>query len=328
MNDLLVKCFKEAIWGSWLRISLTILDVVACIFIITGKCIIDVFESWELWLSCGLFIIIFVSLLSSFIKNVSKEITMLQTNLVTNENTIRELSKKLEKDYLYFFSLLSIPYAAMHTILRPSKINEKELMKAMIHFCSQLKKAFEHINNQKSSYSISIKLATKSVKLVDRDHFNDIELTNAFRDPDSESNLNRKDDVYNATPHRVVDNTAYKSIVDALLLSSNSYYYVNNNVGQTKNYKSSSKDCYDDGKLPYESELVLPIIPLKDRRESTYLIGMLCITSDKIDGFKMEEIEYRIMAALSDGLYNILSKWHLENIQKAEVAEKIPEDGI
>lgn len=328
MNNILKQSFKDAIWGNGFKIFLTILDIISCLFTITGKCIQDLFDGWELWLSFGIFILTFIILLISFLIKLSDMIEGLQNSLKFSEKEVKELSKKLEKDYLYFFSLLSIPYAAMHTILRPSKINEKELMKAMIHFCSQLKKAFEHINNQKSSYSISIKLATKSVKLIDRDHFNDIELTNAFRDPDSESNLNRKEDVYNATPHRVVDNTAYKSIVDALLLSSNSYYYVNNNVGQTKNYKSSSKNCYDDGKLPYESELVLPIIPLKDRRESTYLIGMLCITSDKIDGFKMEEIEYRIMAALSDGLYNILSKWHLENIQKAEVAKKIPEDGI
>lgn len=316
LNPEIIRVLKKAICGKGWKSIRSITDIIALICTIGGTCLKDFTSTWITVIFAILFTVLLLTILMDFVQTLSKSFNKLEADNRELQQKINSLTEN--RDYLTFFSLLSIPYSAIHTILRNAKINESDLIRAMIHFCTQLKKSFEHINGKQATYSVSIKLATTSAHITDRTELKSISFTNAFRDAESENDSSRKDELYNNQLHTVEGNTAYRKVVESILSASNTCYYVNNDIKKDQSYLSTSKDCYENGVLPYSSELVIPIIPLKERNNSAYLIGMLCITSNKVNGFIMQDLEYRIMTSLADGLYNILSRWHQKMTSQRE----------
>jgi hypothetical protein len=166
---------------------------------------------------------------------------------------------------------------------------------ALSSLCQQLKTIFD--GKTKSTCSVSIKLALG----YDVVTANTV-VVNFCRDKDS---ISRDTDRYRATEHKVFLNTCYNTILTKLTNKKDKIYYINNDIGGSKDYQSTSFDC-NDGKLPYNSELVLAIIP-KLRRDDDSLVGFLCIDSKGKDVFD-EKYDVPIIEGAIEALFDVIKR--------------------
>ena len=157
------------------------------------------------------------------------------------------------------------------------------------------------IKKQKKKCSVSIKVPTKgSVDSATHMH-------NLCRD--SIATKTRDTDVYRKTNHTIIGNTAYQKIVNNILKGNkDKFYYLNNNINGNNDYENTSKDVYADGKLPYESELVYPIIPLSWEKGTTSYecIGFICVDCEEKDVFD-NKYDVAIVSGVADGIYDIIT---------------------
>ena len=120
-----------------------------------------------------------------------------------------------------------------------------------------------------------------------------------------DKNTNRDTDEYNKTDHTVVGNTPYQHVVHQLIRRSIKLAYVNNNIPDTKDYLNTSK-IKEDTVLPYKSEIVFPIMPLKRNNENPEMCGFLCVDCDKIEKFDEKRYDIAILESIIDNLYELL----------------------
>ena len=80
------------------------------------------------------------------------------------------------------------------------------------------------------------------------------------------------------------------------------------------NYENSSWEIHkmnndkDEWKLPYYSEIVVPIIPLENKNQDKYkILGFICVDSNKINCFT-EKYDTAILLGVADGIYDIIFK--------------------
>ncbi|HLA56328.1 MAG TPA: hypothetical protein VK623_09525 [Flavobacterium sp.] len=195
--------------------------------------------------------------------------------------------------------ILKDSFALAHSYRKLGVYDDKEFMIIMITFCNDLQRIFELIIKGECSVSIKIPMHAKTVT----EH---TVLSNLTRDV---KNKGRSTVQYENIKHTLIGNTAFSYALNKVVINSKDKFYLNNEVNDTKNYSNTSKECYADGVLPYNSELVMPIVPVYNEKNPTKFDchGFICIDSSKKKAFG-SKYEVAILEGVADGIYDIMSQ--------------------
>lgn len=189
-------------------------------------------------------------------------------------------------------------YAIMHYLRKQETIDDVIFMNSMCAFCDILKGIFDR--KTKADCCVSIKVPSGQFSSIEA-----WELTNLCRDA---SHRNRDTNDYERTKHTVIGNTPFSVIVSKLLgiKHEEKAFYLNNDIPGTKDYRNTSVDVYQKG-LPYQSELVYAIIPIKSDDKHRYeLVGFLCIDCNKKGAFDENRYDLPMVEGIVDGIYDII----------------------
>lgn len=296
MNKILKESFNNTIGKSIGTIILTIIAVLSGLCTILG---ITIHDFSPFWLSLTA-LVVFLSTLFYIIYRFFK---ITSEKLDEKDKEFNEIRLKLEgmqkeqtdyKDYFSFIRNLSDSYSAINKMIRNGRFNETTFQRELLIFCNKLSESFELLNSKdpdlkNSKYSVSIKVVLSEADLSSDNHTNEIEVINSFRNTSSFQDESRNDTLYTQTHHFVSNNTPYKEIVNGVLSKRKYCYYKCNDIENEPNYLNSSIACYSNNKVPYKSELVMPILPLNLSQDTLLLLGFLCITCNNVNGFKLEE---------------------------------------
>lgn len=192
--------------------------------------------------------------------------------------------------------LLKDCFAEVHYYRKTDGFKEDEFMKSMIIFCNNLKIIFDKITN--SDCSVSIKVPVQDSKVTET-----TQLKNLTRDS---LNKSRDTNQYNDIKHTIIGNTAFNNTLNKVIINSAEKYYINNNVNSTNNYLNTSRACYKNEVLPYNSELVHSISPKKSLDSKNFdCHGFLCIDS-KIENAFDNKYSPAIVEGVCDGIYDLI----------------------
>ncbi len=180
--------------------------------------------------------------------------------------------------------------------LRKSNFDDKEFLSTTKTMCDNLKILFD--KKTKANCSVSIKLpksATVSAGAA---------VDNLCRDT---AHSTRDTDKYKSTEHTIIGNTGYTMILhNVQTKKEDSFHYINNNIPKTPDYQNTSKGIYNDGILPYKSELICPILPIQRKEDKDFHIwGFICVDCDSINGFD-SKYDKAIIEGVADGVHDIL----------------------
>jgi len=203
---------------------------------------------------------------------------------------------KLEKKNIYGDVLLVLKdfFAKIHQLRKLNRIEPVLLKPALQEVCNNLKQCFD--KKTKSKCCVSIKLFEKIM---------------GDGNIDSNATVYKRDsDIYRRTEHTVFLNTPFLEIAQKpFTLDGNPNYYLNNDIPNTKPYKNTSKSSYRKGILPYKSELVVPLLPLRnDDGTQPSLLGFICIDSNKKKSFGTK-YDLPTVQGVADGVYDVIMKW-------------------
>ena len=159
-------------------------------------------------------------------------------------------------------------------LVRGENIDDDRLMKVLKKVCNELKQFFD--NKTSAKCGVSIKVTLSKDKEITSWKFR-----NLCRD---DKNTCRDTEEYLRTEHTVVGNTPYQHVVNQLIRHSTKVAYINNNIPEAKDYLNTSK-INEETVLPYKSEIVYPIMPLKRGETDSVMCGFLCVDCDKIEKF-------------------------------------------
>lgn len=192
--------------------------------------------------------------------------------------------------------LLKDSFASAHHYRKSPGHRDEEFMKLMILLCNNLKTAFDKI--LKTECSVSIKVPLSDSKVDEKTI-----LMNLTRD---HKNGKRDTKTYTNIKHTLIGNTAFSSAFNKVIKNSKDKYYMNNSIHTAQNYDNTSKECYEDGVLPYKSELVYPIIPIKDSIGNIDCHGFICVDC-QIENAFTGKYDVAILEGVADGIYDIIS---------------------
>ena len=170
-------------------------------------------------------------------------------------------------------------YSEIHFIRKKERFNDKEFVETMIIFCDTLKIIFDR--KTKANCCVSIKVPT-----TEDEQLETLEVKNLCRDT---HHTNRDTSQYMSIKHSIIGNTPYRE--------------------HTPDYDNTSIECYSDGILPYKSELVYPIIPIKSVNSNNMKMkGFICIDCDQKDKFDENRYDIPMVQGIADGLYDLFVK--------------------
>lgn len=205
--------------------------------------------------------------------------------------------------------LLKDAFARVHYLRKQPDSEDVHFMETMILICNCLKEIFD--KKTKADCSVSIKIPISGRGPISETSI----LMNLCRD--TTNSLTRDTEAYKKQKHTILGNTAYTMIVNKALKGNRKLlYYVNNNIETTKDYLNTSREVYPGGKLPYKSELVIPITPIvpfmlkSDKNEDSIqkyfeIWGFLCVdctTEGKFD----EKYDLAIVEGVADGVVDVI----------------------
>lgn len=196
--------------------------------------------------------------------------------------------------------VLADVYAQIHEIEREETITEKDVADVLGTFCNKVKQLFDKKTNSDCCVSIKLPISHYS----DSGEWQSIQVRNVSRDQKHISDRDTQD--YKNSNHDIIGNTAYSYVISMVVKdSSKPKVYLENNVKDVANYLTTS--CRQT--IPYESELVVPIIPSRYKKISDiYFGGFLCVDSNKRNAFDAEHYDIPMTVGLADGLYSIMLK--------------------
>lgn len=194
--------------------------------------------------------------------------------------------------------LLKDGFAKTHAFRKKETKTDEDFMKIMIYLCDKIQKAFNGKNSCKCS--VSIKVPVKGV-LTEQ-----TSVVNLCRD--SEHSKLRDNANYKAINHTIIGNTPFRKVLNNVLRNNpNGFHYLNNDISSTKDYDNTSQEVYQDGILPYNSEIVVPIIPTERDSSKTYeTLGFLCVDCVHKNKFD-QKYDVPLIEGVADGIYDILS---------------------
>lgn len=187
-------------------------------------------------------------------------------------------------------------FAEVHYYRKSDGFQEDEFVKAMMLFCNNLKVIFDKLT--KSNCSVSIKVPVREENVTPL-----TVLKNLTRDTNHST---RDTKTYMETEYTINGNTAFNNTLNKVITNDSKKYYINNFIASTDNYLSTSKKCYPNGQLPYKSELVHSISPIKSLAKNNYdCYGFLCIDSDKENVF-INNYYPELVEGVCDGIADII----------------------
>lgn len=196
-------------------------------------------------------------------------------------------------------------FSKIHSLRKKPIIDDREFTEAMVFLCNYLKEIFD--KKTKKDCSVSIKVPTKG-------NINEKTIVlNLCRD--SIATKTRDTDTYNKVEHTIIGNTAYHKIVNNILKGhKDKLFYINNDINSNGDYENTSREAYPNGKLPYCSELVYPIIPYTwDKTSNNFdCIGFICIDCNYKNAFD-NKYDVGIISGVADGIYDLIT---IRNNQK------------
>lgn len=211
-------------------------------------------------------------------------------------------SKENENVYGYAIIILNDAFAKAHWLRKHETLEEKKRNDFLRGMCAQLKLIYDN-KTKTNNCAVSIKVPIYETDIKELDFSTKIK--NLCRDRSSA--MKRDTDIYRETQHIVFQNTCYIDIVEKLTNNvKEKLYYLNNNISKTENYKNTSKQCHENGILPYNSELVVPIIPLYTENETLYkVVGFICVDSPESNVFNAL-YDVALLQGVADGIYDFL----------------------
>lgn len=186
-------------------------------------------------------------------------------------------------------------FAVLHDVKRKAP-DDNEVMGSLVVVCDSLKSLFE--GKTKTECSVSIKLIAKP-----SDGSGRAVVKNICRD--SKSKVKRDSAAYAETAHFVEANTAFQNVIAKIVIGNRNVYYVNNSISRTRDYITTSRAAYGE-MLPYDSELVVPIMPLKNlESRRAELRGYLCVDSKNNKVFD-ERIDPLFIQSVAEDVYDVI----------------------
>jgi len=197
--------------------------------------------------------------------------------------------------------LLKDGFSLTHSYRKASTHDDKNFMRIMMTFCNYLKEIYDKTTDSKCSVSIKVPKYDPSVN-------ENTVLMNLTRDTSRDTSQQRRDtQQYVETKHTLMGNTAFTYCFNKVMANSNERHYINNRINKTDNYQTTSRECYDNGILPYNSELVIPITSIvRDDNKNADCHGFLCVDSNKENAFN-SKYEIALLEGVADGVYDLIS---------------------
>ena len=203
--------------------------------------------------------------------------------------------------------ILKDSFALLHHYRKTPGHQDEQFISTMVAMCNNLKKIFDEITHSQCSVSIKVPLLDKMITA-------ETILVNLIRDTEhskKDTSLNRDTNIYCATKHTLFGNTAFINCFNKVISDRPDKYYKNNNVNKSENYENTSRECHSDKILPYNSELVLPIIPKINQNIKNYdCHGFLCVDCVKPNAF-VGNYDFAILEGVADGIYDVISERNL-----------------
>lgn len=190
--------------------------------------------------------------------------------------------------------LLNECFSSIHSYRKTPEHDDDEFVKAMVLLCNNLQKIFTQIIKHKSSVSIKVPISEDSIKPQTL-------VKNLVRDSEHSS---RDTLAYSQIQHTLLGNSAFIHCLNKVSSNSHVKHYLNNDVNSGENYNNTSKQCYEDGNLPYNSELVFPITPMLSVNNDC--LGFICVDTSKQNAFN-SKYEIAILEGVADGIYDLIS---------------------
>ncbi|WP_370861399.1 hypothetical protein [Parabacteroides faecis] len=225
------------------------------------------------------------------LKEINSQLQLLRKNTEFNEEELKQvIITKCNVD-------ATVAEECLKTIQKKVEINDEEFMTAMVNLCNMLKDVFD--KKTKANCSVSIKVPISNPELMEN-----IILKNLCRDKKHHA---RSTDKYKQIKHTIIGNTPYRYIVNNVLQGNKKKFgYVNNNIEDSKDYENTSREAYDDGILPYKSEIVYPITPsLLPPNQRRKMYGFVCVDCDKTNRFEANS-DIHIIEGVADSIYDII----------------------
>lgn len=194
---------------------------------------------------------------------------------------------------------LSAAFAIIHKMNRIENLTFEIAVAELGKFCTLIKEFFEVKNGEQCS--CCIKILIKDGELEEGD-FRVITLCR-----DSKSDVDREP--ANAKRiHAVKDNTCFMHFFENIN-THEGRFFLSNDLIKRPEYKNSSMEYYRNStsepwKLPYKSELVVPLIA-KIPDDGTPVLGFFCVDSKGIENFN-SNFDPEMLIGIADGLYNTL----------------------
>jgi hypothetical protein len=261
-----------------------------------------------------------------------KQIDELEQKILDKDETITILNTKKEKNkqlsapnyYGEAIIILKDSFSKFHSLRKKSTtidaaIDKKEMVSTLSVLCNNVKDLFE--KRFKHNYSVCIKILGPNVDLQDITAY--AQIATLCRDEKSYKSRSQPGGVQ----HNIFENTCFNEIFHNID-DHNKSHYLNNDLTEDKYYKNSSSKIYgeipDDcstveerrknWKLPYRSELVVPIAPIdldnSERRKQ--FLGYLCVDCNEVDAFHLK-YDVAMLKGVADGIFDIIKYTYNKN---------------
>lgn len=199
--------------------------------------------------------------------------------------------------------LLNDCFSEAHYYRKTQGFQKEEFMISMMLFCENLKEIFDNIT--KSKCSVSIKIPVNNDQVDSGTVLKNLTRNKAARKRDTVD--------YESIPHTIIGNTAFTNCLNNVITGKKKKYYINNQVNKDENYNNTSKSCYDEEKLPYNSELVYPLIPIRSKGNENFdCHGFICVDSTNENAFS-GKYDAAILEGVADGIYDIIVEMNKAN---------------
>jgi len=239
-------------------------------------------------------------------------------------STLRRFKRKLTGNPRPYCKGIQVLKQTLQT-LNSYRLNERA---DLYSFRKSLSKSCDVAAEFFSDYTSSqVAVSIKIIEEVNKDGIPELCAVNFCRDTHSSSKRDSKE--YDDIKHYLSLNTPYWDIFSDMDLKKNDVHYMNNNVQDItkKEYLSTSLVYYSKGegdlnKLPYKSELVVPILPILTKKQDKQdLLGFFCIDSKQPYSFN-GSYDLELSQCISDALYDII-KCYYNNMHNEQKEEKI-----
>lgn len=201
---------------------------------------------------------------------------------------------------------LSVIIGSTGKLIHQNDITEVQTKQVLTQLCDNLESLFSSMTKSKCAVSIKV--------FVNKDDDIAIESCSVINLVRDSKHFSRNTDKYKEINHTIIGNSSYSYVINNILKGNGEFLYVNNSINSSDNYLNTSKDVYSFGVLPYNSELVYPLLPAyckKDRQENQKIVGFLCVDSEKTNCFPHTEYIQEIMRIASNQIYNVINSWRL-----------------